>query len=185
MHEPSWGFRAIIHAGFVNVTPLMAWLDNELCRDDHNDHRFSFSLASCLWLGLSEAGCLLGWSFCILQAALRSKHYTEVIFHCETARNLLHVATGSREYMSTKDHKSWFGTPFFGALSGTTICSQVCARKPNTLSLPWRHWNQSEQGRSGGKKFPTFVQLAEKSFEISSKKNDIACLICLVRSSCC
>lgn len=37
-----------------------------------------------------------GMIFCILQAALRSKHYTEVTFHCETARNLLHVATGNR-----------------------------------------------------------------------------------------
>ena len=67
----------------------------------------------------------------------------------------------------------------------TSVCTKT---KYLVIALAALESVIAEQGRSGGKKFPTFVQLAEKSFEISRysrKKNDIACLICLVRSSCC
>ena len=106
MHEPSWRFRAIIHAGFVNVTPLMAWQWIVPWRSQWLQIFFFTRIVPLTWPFGSWMPA--GMIFCILQAALRSKHYTEVTFHCETARNLLHVATGNRVH----EHKIWFGTPF-------------------------------------------------------------------------
>ena len=185
MHEPSWRFRAIIHAGFVNVTPLMAWQWIVPWRSQWLQIFFFTRIVPLTWPFGSWMPA--GMIFCILQAALRSKHYTEVTFHCETAREFATCCYGKP---STWAQNLIRNPVFWRTQWHHDLFTSVCTKtKYLVIALAALESVIAEQGRSGGKKFPTFVTTSRKIvwniLGILGRKNDIACLICLVRSSCC
>lgn len=75
------------------------------------------------------------------------------------------------EYMSTKsDSEPRFWRTQWHHDLFTSVCTKT---KYLVIALAALESVIAEQGRAGGKKFPTFVQLAEKSFEISRIFMDI------------